>query len=175
VRSGFGISVIQLAIAALVLLASPGCGGGSGSSTGSGGSTSAPPPAPQLAVSTLTAGGGQSMTAPKSLFTNYHVSGPGAAWVLTAGNVQMDFTAVPTVSWITISPTFGALPSGKNTGIGIITIDASSLPNTINRGGITVTAPGYQDNTVIVIELECGQTDSRGNPLCTLSLGSSIR
>jgi len=159
-------SIFVMVLTWLVSLVPQGCGGGS--------SAAPPPPPPQLATSQVRTGCGETIVLAKSQLNGGPLTGFCTAWALTAGNALMQFTVAATGSWLTVSPTFGTLPAGQSTGIGLLSIDATSLPNTVNRGGFTVSAPGYQDNTVIAVELDCTLTDLKGNTLCKVYLGSSV-
>jgi hypothetical protein len=128
-----------------------------------------------LANSYLGAGGNplfQSTTFRKSQLNGANLSTFGLNFVLslTAGKQPMNFTATPTAPWLTVSPTFGTLQPGGRTAIGIISINATSLPNAKNTAGVTASAPGYTDNTLICIEVNCGVgVDSSGNTLCQVA------
>lgn len=140
-----------------------GCGGGS--------SAAPPPPPPQLATFQLSGpNGSQSFTVAKSALNGGPLNGPGTAWKLMAGNTLMQFTVVATAPWLTVSPTSGTLPAGTSTAIGVISINASSLSCTNYLGGFAVSAPGYQDQTVIAAGLTCVGTDSHGNLLYRVDL-----
>ena len=153
-----------LCILAIIVL--DGCGGSS---------TTPPPPPPPLATSRIGPGGTElfaSITVAKSTLNGVNPStlGLNVAWTLTSGSALMNFTATPTASWLTISPTSGTLEPGGSTAIGLLSLDATSLPNARNTGGFTVSAPNYQDNTLIGVEVNCSFTDLHGNPLCQVAV-----
>jgi hypothetical protein len=145
-------------------------------SCGSGVSAPNPSPSP-LAVSHISTGGRfafETLTVSKSQLTGPSTHGLDFAWRVTASSVPMHFTVTPTVPWLTFSPTFGTLEPGGSTDIGLHSLDATSLPNARNTGGFTLSAPGYQDNTFIGVEVNCSLTDSHGNPACEVTLSNDL-
>ena len=142
-----------------------------------GSSVSAPNPSPSLAVSQISTGGRfafETLTVSKSQLTGPSTHGLDFAWRVTASSVPMHFTVTPTVPWLTFSPTFGTLEPVGSTDIGLLSLDATSLPNARSTGGFTVSAPGYQDNTFIGVEVNCSFTDSHGNPACEVTLSNDL-
>ena len=147
-----------------------GCGGGY---------TPPPPSPPQPATSYFTGSGSgllvyQSMTVLKSTLNGSNISTLGLnwAWTLHAGNQLMDFAATPTAPWLTITPTYGTLSPGGSTAIGVVSIDASQAPNARSVGGIQVSAPGYSDDVLIGVELNCSYTSYQGLPACVIAYTS---
>ena len=145
---------------------------------GCGSSISAPNPSPSpLAVSRISTGGRfafETLTVSKSQLTGPSTHGLDFAWRVTASSVPMHFTVASTVPWLTFSSTFGTLEPNGSTDIGLLSLDATSLPNARNTGGFTVSALGYQDNTFIGVEVNCGLTDSHGNPACEVTLSNDL-
>jgi hypothetical protein len=143
-----------------------GCGGG--------GSSAAPPPPPQLATSKIGGSGtlaAYSITVPCSLLNGANPSPNGMpiAWSLTAGSAPMDFTITSTVPWLTLSPTSGTLLLGGSTLITVSSIDTSQMPLAKNIVGFVASAPGYQDNKFLGLEIAFQGQTSNGTKLCEVA------
>jgi hypothetical protein len=73
---------------------------------------------------------------------------------LTAGTQAMNFTMVPSMPWFGVSPGSGTLAAGGSTTIAVSSINAAGV-NARNVGAVTVSAPGYKDNSQMAVELNC--------------------
>ena len=162
----FSRSILLAFFAWMATCGLQGCGGGS---------SAAPPPPPQLATSKIGASGSgpfaQSLTVPCSILNGANPSPEGIpiAWSLTAGSAPMDFTITPTVPWLTLSPTSGTLLLGGSTSITVTSIDTSQMPLSKNIVGFVASAPGYQDNQFLGLEIAGEGTDFKGNPICLVA------
>ena len=165
--SGYQTSLLVLGFW-LTTLALYGCGGGS---------AAPPPPPPQLAFSKISGSGGfgaYSNTVACSLLNGANPSPNGMpiAWSLTASSVPpvpMNFTITPTVPWLTLSPLYGTLLAGGSTLITVTAIDTTQMPLSKNIVGFLASAPGYQDNTLLGLEIAFEGTTLNGTKLCKVA------
>jgi hypothetical protein len=73
---------------------------------------------------------------------------------LTAGAQAMKFTTVTSMPWFGVSPRSGTLGAGGGITIAVSSINAAGV-NARNVGAVTVSAPGYKDNSQMAVELNC--------------------
>jgi hypothetical protein len=72
-----------------------------------------------------------------------------------ANGHTMNFMATASAPWFTVSPATGILTPGGRTAIGVLSIDATGVPDSRNTGVVTVSAPGFSDNNQMAVELDC--------------------
>jgi hypothetical protein len=85
----------------------------------------------------------------------------------------MDFTITPTVPWLTFSPASGTLLLGGSTLITVTSINTSQMPSSKNIVGFVASAPGYQDNQFLGLEIAPAGTTSKGVPICLVAYTAS--
>jgi hypothetical protein len=134
--------VVLLALHGIFLL---GCGGAASNST-----ISTPAP-PSLATSSFSPSCSPCtvITAPLTTLKNggnLPTLGYNAVCTLKAGNTLMNWTATPSGSWFTVTPSFGALQPNASTPIQLANFTGSAIPYG-TKGLVTISASGYTDNT----------------------------
>jgi hypothetical protein len=77
------------------------------------------------------------------------------------------------VPWLTLSPTFGTLLLGGSTLITVTSINTSQMPLSKNIVGFIASAPGYQDNQFLGLEIALAGTNSKGVPICLVAYTAS--
>jgi len=73
---------------------------------------------------------------------------------LTAGAHTLNFVAAPSTRWFGVTPGSGELAAAGSTALSINSVDGSAV-NGRNIGVVTVSAPGYNDNSQMAVELNC--------------------
>jgi len=73
---------------------------------------------------------------------------------VTAGAQTMNFIAVPSTSWFGVSPGSGELAAAGSTTLSVNSVNAFNV-NGRNIGAVTLSAPGYNDNNQMAVELNC--------------------
>jgi hypothetical protein len=71
----------------------------------------------------------------------------------------MKFVAVPSQPWFGVSPVNGTLAAGGTSTIEVNAVNAANV-NGRNIGTVTVSAPGYSDNSQMAVELNCNDTEA---------------
>jgi len=104
-------------------------------------STIQPPQTPTLAAQFENSGcGNRNATLSTRDATVYTVTICG----FTAASSTMNFTATPSVSWVSASPPFGTLGANSRGTVAVLASPRGLAPGTYNES-VTITAPGYQD------------------------------
>lgn len=81
----------------------------------------------------------------------------------------MNFTAMPSANWFTVTPGSGSVAANGSAQIGLGYINADGLPVN-NSGTFMLSAPGYQNNNGLSFKFVCGDYAPDGTEMCTLSL-----
>lgn len=140
-----------------------------------------PPPNPSLAKSVIGCPGGNlpcsgSLDVPLILVdgTDPATFGIPVACSVTASSQTMNFVVLPSQPWFGVSPVNGTLAGNGSATLQVNTVNAASV-NGRNIGLVTVSAPGYSDNSQMAVELNCNVTagtckvafscDPKTNPL----------
>ncbi len=76
---------------------------------------------------------------------------------VTASSQTMKFVAVPSQPWFGVSPGNGTLAANGSETIQITAVNAATV-NGRNIGVVTLSAPGYSDNSQMAVELNCNVT-----------------
>lgn len=125
-----------------------------------------PPPAPALAKSAIGCAGGSTPCAGSLDVSQVLVNGTAPATFgipvacsVTAGSQTMKFVAVPSQPWFGVSPVNGTLAAGGTSTIEVNAVNAANV-NGRNIGTVTVSAPGYSDNSQMAVELNCNDTEA---------------
>lgn len=73
---------------------------------------------------------------------------------VTAGTQAMKFIASPSTSWFGVNPGSGTLDPASTTTVSVNAMNAANV-STRNIGSVTVSAPGYNNNSQMGVELNC--------------------
>jgi hypothetical protein len=73
---------------------------------------------------------------------------------VTAGAQTMNYIAAPSTPWFGVYPESGELAASGSTALSVNSINASNISGR-NIGVVTVSAPGYNDNSQMAVELNC--------------------
>ena len=76
---------------------------------------------------------------------------------VTAGAQTMSFIAAPSTPWFAVSPGSGELSAAASTELSVNSVNASAVSGR-NIGVVTVSAPGYNDDNQMAVELNCNVT-----------------